>query len=90
MRAFKNEKGFKIIEASAQEIVSIGGWGICDCCNIQPSNGYLIPVLSASWYCEKCYTRWTEEAEGVYHENDKAYEDRTYDYYLALLKERNG
>ncbi|EHT2867201.1 hypothetical protein KXA96_001700, partial [Campylobacter jejuni] len=55
MLEMDNNKEFKILRLNKQEILKIGGYGICDSCNKALSNdGYMICVLY-SCYCEKCY-----------------------------------
>lgn len=55
MLEIDNNKEFKILRLNKQEILKIGGYGICDSCNKALSNdGFMICVLF-SCYCEKCY-----------------------------------
>lgn len=85
MTAFTNSKDFKIIKTSMQEVVSIGGCGICDSCAKSSFIGYLIPALGRYWYCENCYQEWLKICK--YYEEDKDFETKKYDYFLNLFKD---
>lgn len=87
MNSFINSKGFKIIKTSKQEIISIGGFGICDSCAKISEYGYLIPALGSYWYCEKCYQEWLGHCR--YYEEDREFEENKYKYYIKLLKGKN-
>ena len=54
-----NIKGFKIIKLSIMEMMSIGGYSICDSCNETMLHGYFIAVLN-SVYCERDYEQWMD------------------------------
>lgn len=78
-----NPKGFKVIETSMTECISMGGMAICDSCNQCSVKGYLIAVLN-HWMCPECYNEWLEEA--VWYEEDVVYENRTFNNYKRILK----
>lgn len=61
-KIIENEKGFKVIEISAEEMVKIGCGNICDHCG-QPhfGTGYYVAVLNR-WFCPSCYNEWYEDA----------------------------
>jgi len=54
----ENEKGFKVIEVTANEMITIGCGNICDHCG-EPhfGTGYYIAVLNR-WFCSTCYDEW--------------------------------
>jgi len=66
-----NEKGFKVIELSMTELVSIGGLSICDSSNRAMAKGYYIAVLNHT-YCEEEYFKWLKRA--VRYDEDISYE----------------
>ncbi|EAI3389517.1 hypothetical protein PJO00_001732 [Campylobacter coli] len=77
MLEIDNNKEFKILRLNKQEILKIGGYGICDSCNRRLSNdGYMICVLY-SCYCEKCYKEWYKVA--INHKEDKEIEKDVYE-----------
>lgn len=84
----KNNKGFKIIKLSFEEIQQIfKGFGICDCCSdFDKINEilYLIPVLNNRSYCEGCYQKWIEKAENYVEDRD--FEQRLFEYDLHLIE----
>lgn len=42
-----NPKGFKVVEASRMELAcKLGGFGICDNCNMASNIGYYVAVLN--------------------------------------------
>lgn len=61
-RIIQNDKGFKLIEMSMKEIVTAGGYAICDYCNGISDKGVYIAVLN-SWYCMECFDRWYVNAK---------------------------
>ncbi|EOH0416918.1 hypothetical protein ACTK2J_001821 [Campylobacter jejuni] len=77
MLEMDNNKEFKILRLNKQEILKIGGYGICDSCNRRLSNdGYMICVLY-SCYCEKCYKEWYKVA--INHKEDREIEKDVYE-----------
>ncbi|EAW7473419.1 hypothetical protein F7539_02165 [Campylobacter jejuni] len=77
MLEIDNNKEFKILKLNKQEILKIGGYGICDSCNKTLSNdGFMICVLF-SCYCEKCYQEWYKVA--INHEEDREIEKDVYE-----------
>ena len=88
MTAYTNSKGFKVIKASMQEVVAIGGYGICDSCSSASFYGNIIPALNGHWYCEKCYQEWLKRAK--YYEEDREFEARCNEYYLNLLQDKGA
>ncbi|WP_172918570.1 demethylase [Capnocytophaga canis] len=84
----KNNKGFKIIKLSLEEIEEIfKGFGICDCCSdFDKVNEelFLIPVLNNRSYCQKCYNEWIEKAEN--YEEDRGFEQKLFEYDLGLIE----
>lgn len=82
-KTFQSEKGFLIIEASDLEVVSIGGLGFCDSCSKPKSSGYIVSVLGARWYCEKCYEEWHNRA--INYPEDHEYEKRVFERYSHVF-----
>lgn len=79
----ENSKGFQVLTVSAREIITCGGYGVCDHCNYTPSEGYYAAALN-SWLCPNCYKEWLERAKR--YEEDKLIEQKNFDYYCKLLK----
>lgn len=83
----KNEKGFLIIKCSLVELnLAEDGccMGICDRCNDCDFNGYLIPVLGRTYYCEKCYKDWLSRAEK--YKEDEDYEKSVFNHYKKIFQ----
>ena len=86
-KIIENEKGFKVIEISAKEMLQIGCFNMCDRCGEQHfGNGYYVAVLNC-WLCPTCYMEWYEEAtnhaEG--NNNDAKVEEKNFALYKLLL-----
>ena len=67
-----NNKEFKIIELSQEELFSIGGLALCDGCNSKLTKGFYIAVLNST-YCESDYLNWSKNA--VRYDEDISYEN---------------
>ena len=74
-RIVKNNKGFKVIAATAAELLDRAGMygarGFCDCCGMIAFKGYYVAVL-AWWMCPICYAEWIKTA--TLSDEDKAFE----------------
>jgi len=81
----KTKKGHKFIKLNINEMLKIGGLGICDSCCVPMSNGNLIPVLN-SVYCDDCFNKWVKEA--VYYKEDVQYEEQKTNQFLRMLNEK--
>ena len=77
-----NKKGLKIIQMSKDELIPIGGYGICDFCGITPENGYYIAVLN-QWVCKDCYEQW--ECRTIPCKKDGEIEQRRFIHIKKLL-----
>ena len=66
------DKGFKIIPVTIEQVLSWGGLGICDSCNLSTNSGKYIGVLN-SYYCQECFDRWHKGA--INYPDDRPYED---------------
>lgn len=75
---YKNDKGFKVIEASGEEIINIGGLGICDHCGSMSTNGFYVAVLNR-WFCPACFYGWYETA--TRYAEDIPIEERHFEAY---------
>lgn len=80
----KNDKGFKVLKMSLEEVNSIGGLGICDFCNAASHEGYYIAVLNM-WYCPKCYKEWISRAK--YYPEDASIENKNFEYMKEMLEQ---
>lgn len=77
-----NEKGFKIIQTSRSEMVSIFGFAVCDYCNSITETGYLICVLN-QWYCPGCYEGFVKRQTN--HPEDRKIEERNFIAYTEMF-----
>lgn len=76
MNVIANSKKFKVLELSSQELLSTGGFSICDSCNTLMEKGYFIAVLNMT-YCEKDYNLWLEKA--INYPEDQSFEHFTFE-----------
>lgn len=83
----ENEKGFKVIEVTANEMVKIGCGNICDHCG-EPhfGTGYYIAVLNR-WFCPACYEDWYGTATNYANEHnaDGRVETKNFNFFCNLL-----
>ena len=83
MEKFKIECGLIVYKTTTEEIMSIGGLGICDACGqFHPEGGYLVPVLNW-WMCEECFNDWQSRA--TYYPEDAPFEAKRAEYYEAMI-----
>lgn len=84
-----NEKGFLLIKTSRSEIMGLNplNLGVCDSCNIKPTEGVFIAVLNR-WYCPQCYERWYLSAEH-FAEDFKFEKSKFMPIYNALIIQCN-
>lgn len=83
MVKFKTSVGWIAYKTTTAEIMSIGGFGICDECNeAQLNGGYLVPVLN-HWMCQKCFDEWKKTAN--YYPQDAPIEKKNSEYYEKLI-----
>lgn len=80
MKKIKMDCGHIAYKVSRQEVMLLGGCGICDDCNTSAETGYLVPFLNR-WLCPKCYEDfnrratfypedlWAEECNSKYYES---------------------
>lgn len=83
----ENEKGFKVIEVTANEMVKIGCGNICDHCG-EPhfGTGYYIAVLNR-WFCPTCYDEWykgTTNYANAYNADGRV-ETKNFNFFCNLL-----
>lgn len=86
-KIYENEKGFKVIEVTAREMLKIGCGDICDHCGEQQlDNGYYVAVLN-HWVCPTCFETWYEGAINYAspHNADGRVENRNFDNFKNLL-----
>lgn len=79
----ENKKGFKVLKMRLEEINYIGGFGICDFCNMSQSEGYYVAVLN-QWLCKKCYDEWYLRAK--HYPQDAKIENRNFTNMQNLLE----
>lgn len=78
-----NPKGFKVIEASRMELAcKLGGFGICDNCNMASNIGYYVAVLNR-WFCPKCYNEWYEYA--THYPEDARIENKNFEHFKIMI-----
>ncbi len=83
-KIIENNKGFKIIEVSLDEVQQkYGGFGICDWCNGDFNKFMYISVLNHC-YCQDCYDNWNERA--IYYEEDSNIEAKNFERSKELLE----
>ena len=87
MKLIPTKCGHIAYQTSAEEIISIGGMGICDHCNEKPPVGILIPVLN-HWICEECFKDWDKRAK--FYPEDCPAERRIAAYYRSVLRLENA
>lgn len=82
----ENEKGFKVIEISAREMIKVGCGNICDRCNEMAKTGYYVAVLNC-WFCPDCYEEWYAGATNyaTEHNADGRVERKNYNCFVTLL-----
>ena len=89
-KIIENEKGFRLIEISAEEMREIhpemkgeGWFPICDSCGRSGlKKGIYIAVLNR-WFCPKCYEKWYSSA--VRYPGDARIEERNFNRYKEIL-----
>lgn len=82
MIKIKTKCGYIAYKVSREEIVSVGGFGICDHCNEPSKTGFLVPVLN-HWICPKCYEEWNERAH--FYPEDLWVEEKNCQYYESVI-----
>lgn len=86
-KIYNNDKGFKIIEVSSEEMVANGCGNICDYCG-EPHNGigYYIAVLN-QWLCPTCFREWYQFAtnEATPNNADGRIENKNFNFYGNLF-----
>lgn len=86
-KIYTNEKGFKVIEVTAREMLKIGCGDICDHCGEQQlDNGYYVAVLN-HWVCPTCFENWYEDAYNYAQDGnaDARVENKNFEYYKYML-----
>lgn len=86
-KIYENEKGFKIIEVTAREMLKIGRGDICDNCGEQQlDNGYYVAVLD-QWFCPTCFEMWYDGAINYASpgNTDARIENRHFEFHENLL-----
>ncbi len=86
-KVYENEKGFKVIEVTAREMLKIGCGDICDNCGEQQlDGGYYIAVLN-QWFCPTCFETWYDYAINYASRGnaDARVEKHNFEFYKNLL-----
>lgn len=89
-KIIENEKGFRVIEITAEEMRRIypemqnADWfPMCDSCGrADLEKGYYVAVLN-QWFCPKCYEEWYSGA--VRYPEDARIEERNFNTYKNRL-----
>ncbi len=79
----KSDKGFKLIEMSAAEVIDFGGFGICDNCSKPAEKGIYVAVLNC-WMCDECFKKWHSRAKNF--PEDREVGERNFEAYKNILK----
>lgn len=82
-KIIENEKGFKVIEITAREMLEIGCGNICDHCGETSENGYYVAVLNR-WFCPACYEEWRKHTTPI-NRGDLWVESKNFNYFQMLL-----
>ena len=82
-KVLKSDKGFKLIEMSATEVIDFGGMGICDSCGNAARKGVYVAVLN-SWMCDICFKEW--HARAVNYASDREVEKANFEAYKRILR----
>ena len=83
MKKFHTKSGLIAYKTTTEEIMRIGGLGICDECGVfHPEGGFLVPVLN-HWQCKECFEDWESRAKN--YPEDAPYEARRAAYYEVLI-----
>lgn len=82
-----NDKGFKIIEVSSEEMIKARCGNICDYCG-EPhfGIGYYVAVLN-QWLCPTCFKEWYQFATNYAtpHNADGRIENKNFNFYRQLF-----
>lgn len=83
MEKFHTKSGLIAYKTTVEEIMSIGGLGICDeCGEFSFDGGFLVPVLN-HWQCKECFEDWQSRAK--YYPEDAPFEARYARYYENVI-----
>ena len=89
MQIVENYKLFKILLLTRSQLISTGGYAICDNCCKPMQQGYYIAVLNMT-YCQMHYEKWIETA--INHPEDNEYENfaynRMYEFITKISSEK--
>lgn len=78
MKKFLSKQGYVVYKVRRDQLVLIGGLGVCDECNYSSEYGYLIPVLN-HYQCPKCFDEWNNHH--TYYEEDLLFQDGYVEFY---------
>ena len=83
MEKIITKSGYVAYKVSLEELKKINGGNICDFCNTEINNGYLIPVLN-QFYCKECFENWQNNVD--YYPEDIRIENSVSEYYELMIK----
>ena len=85
-------RGFTYLRVTDKDCISWGGYAVCDDCNINFKEGYLVFVLN-SCICKECFDEWEQRtlstsSEDVAYDLDyqSKYQDDWYDYHKQFIE----
>lgn len=84
-------QGFSYIDVNLLDVLSWGGYGICNGCNEGPLSDMKLVFVLGDTYCQHCFDEWQERAKSYSKEDIEA--DLNYqkahhiDWYKYLIKE---
>lgn len=84
-------QGFSYIDVDLIDVLSWGGYGICNGCNRGPLKDMKLVFVLGDTYCEECFNEWLERAKKYSKEDieaDLKYQKAHHmDWYKYLIKE---
>lgn len=75
----KTPQGYTYLPVLPSHIYNWGGLGVCDSCNQDIQQGYLVFILN-SCICSNCFNEWVDRAK-VYPEDLAYQEEHQADWY---------
>lgn len=82
-RIVENDKGFKVIALSIEDILTLDWGTVCMHCNGSTAEEAYYIAVSHDTMCKDCYEKWVKTAKR--YPEDIRYENRQFDYIKHLL-----
>lgn len=86
MKIEKTENGHLFLSLNIQQLLSIGGLGICDRCGCAAFKMKYVGALNMA-FCYSCFDEWNNQA--VYYEEDSSFEKRYIDITIRQIKKKS-